>query len=103
MVQKKRFSNILPFLEDGLFVTNIDTKANILNDYFVKQSCAIANGDTLPIFLPRSAPRLQTLEIDRKKVLRIIRALDSKKAHGCDDISISMIEMCDTSIVEPFC
>ena len=45
----------------------------------------------------------QSLEIDKEKVLRIIRALDSTKAHGCDDISISMIKMCDTSIVEPLC
>ena len=103
MIQKKKFSNIPPLLENGLFVTNIDTKANIFNEYFVKQCCAITTGSTLPSFLPRSAPRLQSLEIDKEKVLRIIRALDSTKAHGCDDISISMIKMCDTSIVEPLC
>ena len=103
MIQKKKFSNIPPLLENGLFVTNIDTKANIFNEYFVKQCCAITTGSTLPSFLLRSAPRLQSLEIDKEKVLRIIRALDSTKAHGCDDISISMIKMCDTSIVEPLC
>ena len=103
MIQKKKFSNIPLLLENGLFVTNIDTKANLFNDYFVKQCCAITTESTLPSFLPRSAPRLQNLLIDREKVLRIIRALDSKKAHGCDDISISMIKMCDTSIVEPLC
>ena len=84
-------------------MTNIDTKANLFNDYFVKQCCAITTESTLPSFLPRSAPRLQNLLINREKVLRIIRALDSEKAHGCDDISISMIKMCDTSIVEPLC
>ena len=84
-------------------MTNIDTKAKLFNDYFVKQCCEITTESTLPSFLPRSALRLQNLLIDREKVLRIIRALDSKKAHGCDDISISMIKMCDTSIVEPLC
>ena len=79
IIQKKKFSNIPPLLENGLFVTNIDTKANIFNDYFVKQCCAITTGSTLPSFLPRSAPQLQSLEIDKEKVLRIIRALDSKK------------------------
>ena len=79
IIQKKKFSNIPPPLENGLFVTNIDTKANIFNDYFVKQCCAITTGSTLPSFLPRSAPQLQSLEIDKEKVLRIIRALDSKK------------------------
>ena len=103
MIQKKKFSEILTLLENGLFVTSIETKANIINDYFVKQCCAITTGSTLPSFLPRSALRLQSLEIDKEKVLRIIHALDSKRAHGCDDISISMIKLCDTLIVEPLC
>ena len=38
-----------------------------------------------------------------KSSLNIIRSLDTKKAHGCDDISISMIEICDSAIVEPLC
>ena len=33
--------------------------------------------------------------------MKLIRSLDSKKAHGCDDISIAMIKICDFSIVEP--
>ena len=46
---------------------------------------------------------LQNTEIDREKVLRLIRSLDTNKARGCDDISSSMIKMCDESIVEPLC
>ena len=36
-------------------------------------------------------------------MLRIIRSLDTKKAHGCDGISVSMIKICDNSIVDPLC
>ena len=79
MIQKKKFSKIPPLLENRLFVTNTDAKANIFNYHFVKQGCAITTGSTLPCFLPRRAPRLQSLEIDQEKVLRIIRALDSNK------------------------
>ena len=32
-----------------------------------------------------------------------MRALDSLKAHGCDNISIAMIKICDITIVEPLC
>ena len=46
---------------------------------------------------------LQNIEIDREKVLKLIRSLDTKKAHGCDDISSSMIKICGESIVEPLC
>ena len=36
-------------------------------------------------------------------ILKIIRAIHVNKAHGCDDISICMIKMCDQSIVKPLC
>ena len=38
-----------------------------------------------------------------KKVLNIIRSLDANKAHGCDNISISMIKICDSAVMEPLC
>ena len=34
-------------------------------------------------------------------ILKIIRALHVSKAHGCDDISICMIKICDQSIIKP--
>ena len=100
---KKKIVNIPPLLENGLFVTNIETKATILNDYFVPQCSVIPTGSTLPTLLPRCNPLLHGLPIDRGKVLKLIRSLDSKKAHGCDEISIMMIKICDSLIVEPLC
>ena len=100
---KKKIMNIPPLLENGLFVTNIETKATILNDYFVAQCSVISTGTTLPTFLPRHNQLLHGLPIDRGKVRKLIRSLDSKKAHGCDEISIMMIKICDSLIVEPLC
>ena len=59
--------------------------------------------NTLPSFTPRSQARLEGFVINWERVLRLIRSLDSKKAHGCDEISIAMIKICDLSIVEPLC
>ena len=87
--------NIPPLLENGVFVTNLENKASMFNDYFVEQCSAINTSSTLPSFTPRCNPLLYDFDIDRNKVLRLIRSLDSKKAHGCDDISVSMIKMCD--------
>ena len=36
-------------------------------------------------------------------MLQLIRSLDSCKAHGCDNISIAMIKICNAAIVEPLC
>ena len=33
----------------------------------------------------------------------MIQSLDPKKAHGCDEISVSMIKMCHNSVVTPLC
>ena len=103
LIDKKKFTNIPPILENGLFVTNLEGKANLFNDYFVEQCNAIATGSTLPAFRPRCPALLQGVHVDREKTLNIIRCLDTKKAHGCDDISISMIKICDSAIAEPLC
>ena len=46
---------------------------------------------------------LENIEIDPSKVLKIVRSLDSNKAHGWDSLSISMIKICDAEIVIPLC
>ena len=35
------------------------------------------------------------------KIVKIIRKLSSNKAHGCDNMSIRMLKICDTVIAEP--
>ena len=50
LVNKKKVMNIPPLLENGLFVTNLEQKATILNDYFVQQCSEIATGSSLPSF-----------------------------------------------------
>ena len=63
----------------------------------------IPTGRILPRFVPKCSPVMENINIDRGKVLHLICALDSKKASGCDSISVSMIKICDMSIVELLC
>ena len=72
--------NMPPLLENGLFVTNLEQKATILHDYFVQQCSEIATGSTLPTSQRRSRVLLEDVDINREKVLNLIRSLDSKKA-----------------------
>ena len=46
---------------------------------------------------------LQNVVIDKENILNIIRALDSNCARDCDKVSIAMIKIYDSSIVEPLC
>ena len=95
--------NIPPLLENGLFITNLEKKATILNNHFVLQCSEVVTSSTLPAFRPRSRSLLEEVDIDSEKVLKLIRSLDLKNVHGCDDVSIAMIKICDASIVEPLC
>ena len=99
----KKHPSIPPILENGLFVVNFESKANVLNDYFVAQCCSAGTSSTIPNFVPNSVPALQHLDINRERVLKLIQALDSSKSHGCDDISVTMIKICEDAIVEPLC
>ena len=100
---KKSIAGIPPILENGIIVTNVDIKANILNDFFVQQCSEISTGSTIANFLPPCNSSLKDVAINRDRILRLIRALDSKKAGDCDNISVHMIKICDASIVEPLC
>ena len=103
LFNRKTSLNIPPLMDNGLFVTNPSCKANLLNDYFIEQCSIVPTGSTLPAFKPRPTSFLQNVAVEREKILKIIRALDSNKAHGCDEVSIAMIKICDSSIVEPLC
>ena len=96
IINKKRFSNVPPLLENRVFVTNFQTKANSFYDHFVEQCSVIINDSVLPNLVSRCDSLLLNVEITSEKILHIIRSLDPKKAHGWDDLSINMIKLCAT-------
>ena len=90
-------------LENGIFVTNFQTKADIFNDFFLYNNTDIISNSVLADLLSKCNDRLDDIEIDPAKVLTIIRSSDQNKAHGWDNLSISMIKICDAAIVNPLC
>ena len=94
---------IPPLLINDKFVTDIKTKANILNNLFLGQCTSLKNDSAFPTsqrFL--SLSRLHPLDFSLDEILKIIRSLDVNKPHGHDDISIRMIKMRDKSLVRQF-
>ena len=82
-------------------MTNFKDKADIFNNFFSKQYQRISNNGTLQsiqIFATSSIP--STVDID-SKILKLIQGLNSKKAHGDEDISIGMLKLCGTSVIKP--
>ena len=63
----------------------------------------INNRGQLPAFITKTSSVLETISIDSAKILSLIRSLNTNKARGWDDLSISMIKICDHSIVRTLC
>ena len=103
LINSKKTCTVPPLLENSLFITNPANKASIFNEYFVQQCSTIQNTSSLPTFLPRINSLLKDITVNKDKVLKLIRTLDTKKAHGCDEISVSIIKICDSSIVDQLC
>ena len=51
------------------------------------------------MFLTQS--RLNSINFNEDKILKIIRVRNIHKAHGHDNISIRMIKICDKSLLKP--
>ena len=101
LVGNKKITNIPPLLENDVFITSFDEKANIFNNYFAKQCNPMENDSVLPLFRSLSVNKLSEINIDASKIISIINKLNAKKAHGHDDIAISMLKIAKDEVALP--
>ena len=75
-------------------ITNFREKANFLNNFFASQCMPIVNDSILPsTIMYRAENRLSTISFKDEDVLKIIKSLNTNKAHGHDDISIRLLQI----------
>ena len=61
----------------------------------------IKNASTLTYFSYRTNSRINSFHATKNDILLILKSLDSTKAHGCDNLLVRMIKICDDSITIP--
>ena len=98
---KKKQTNIPPILENDRYVTNFQQKAQIFNDYFAEQCQINDNGSILPVFISRTNASISQIIISNNQIIDIIQKYGTKKSHGCDDISVAMLQICASEVVVP--
>ena len=77
-------------------------KGNLFNDFFATQCTPLTNSSVLPSKICfKIHLRLNSISFEKEDILKRIRNLNVNKAHGHDDISIGMLKMCDSEVVEP--
>ena len=75
IINKKNVSSVPPLIENDVFVTNFQEKANIFNNHFIKQSSFNINESVLPrCCVSRCNKLLETIDINGDNVSKIIRS-----------------------------
>ena len=100
-MNKCKIPRIPQLLVGEKFVTCVKDKATLFNYFFVKQWQPFENASTLPKFFLRTDKELQSFDISDDEILKILSSLKTNKAHGPDDISVSMIKLCGNDLVLP--
>ena len=93
---------IPPIIIDNKVITNFREKANFFNNSFASQCTPIVNDSIIPsTIMYRTENRLSTISFKDEDIPKIIKLLNINKAHGHDDISVRLLQICRAEVVKP--
>ena len=83
-------------------VSDFEVEANYFNNFFVSQCTPFNNNNKIPEIQSYVAnTKLPSVKFESQVISNIIRSLYVNKAHGYDNVSIRMLKICGSAIVEP--
>ena len=100
-LNKIKIPTIPPLLVHGNFVTDFKEKTGIFNEFFADQCNIFNNGSTIPGMSYKTNIRKSDITFSPSFLSNIIKNLKPNKAHGHDNISIKMTQICGDSIIPP--
>ena len=101
-LNNKKIPCIPPLIYNNQFITDFKEESELFNSFFAKQCSLIETGSKLPIqMLGRTNKSLNNVTFNEGNILSIISNLDPNKAHGHDQTSIRMLQICAKSIYKP--
>ena len=93
---------IPPIFIGNKLESDFKLKANHFNKFFASKCTPMKNDSSLPSsFEFYSQSKFSSLNIIEDNILKIGRAPNIDKAHGHNEISVSMIKICDEALVKP--
>ena len=102
-LSNKKIPCIPPLIHNNQFVIDFIEKSKLFNSFFAKQCTYIQTGSSLPTqLLRRTNESLNAINFTDDNILDVIRKLDLLKAHGHDQISIGMVQICDKAIANHY-
>ena len=102
MLNGKKVPCIPPIYDNNRYVTDIKKKCQLFNSYFSEQRTLLKNISTLSNTCSKHTNNiLDTTGFSNEDICKIIKNVNSNKAHDLDMISICMINICGISIYKP--
>ena len=98
---ERKMPAIPTVLVDGKMVSDFKIKSELFNSQFATQCTPDKDASTLPKFKYRTDKRLNSFTMNENDFFLIIKNLNADKAHGWDNISIRVIQLCGKEIVLP--
>ena len=93
---------IPPLLVNNKIVSDFTEKENLFNDFSATQCTHLPNNSVLPSSISlKTQARLSSINFEKEDILKITRNFNVNKAQGHDNISIRMLKICDSVLVEP--
>jgi hypothetical protein len=100
-LNKCKIPRIPPLFVQDKFITNCKEKASIFNNFFSSQCTPLLNDSVLPALRFCTNSRICSFEITCNEISEIIAGLNTKKAHGPDNISVNMLKLCGEHLCVP--
>ena len=101
ILNKCSVPRIPPIISNNKLVINCVEKARCFKIFFLSHCKTNVNNSTLPALSYLTDSRLGTIRIADNEIKSIIMSLNPNKTHGCDNISIKMLQLCAESIHIP--
>ena len=98
----EKLAIISQLLINDKLISDFEVKANHFNNFFASQctpldiSCKIPES---PTYI--TGTKLSSIKVENKDFINLIRSLSVGKAHDHDNISIRILKIYDSAIVEP--
>ena len=83
------------------FITNCKENSSIFNIFFSSQCTQLSDDSELPTLRFGTNSRISSLVTTFNEIRDIIAGLNTKKAHGPDNISVNMLKLCGEHICVP--
>ena len=100
-MNKVKIPAVPPLLVNYIFVTDFTEKAGIFNTFFPNQCNILDNSSNVPEISYKTNKRISSINLSSSDLSKIIKELNPNKAHGHDNISIRMIQVCGESNIFP--